>query len=234
MNARINREPSNRLLLPRVGGVKIGKKNERGFPESVDYFIPTGKYAALFTQAFGDKPQTIQIIFPDDDPAKVCSELYEYRDDAGKRIAYGDGQVFYVWDGKGYAEMTVKEHPNLMLNVAKRWPNNQVRKGSDGWQITLTLTFIIPMVRGIAGVWQFVSKGIASSIPNIRDTFDVMLAQKKKVSGIIFDLNVQFAKTQKPGDKSRYPVVTMVPNESEGNIRMIKEALKPVKVLENE
>lgn len=43
----------------------------------------------LFTQAYGEKPQTIQIVFPDDDPAKVCNERYEYRDDDGRLIAAG-------------------------------------------------------------------------------------------------------------------------------------------------
>ena len=59
------------MILPRVGQIKIGMKNANGYPQSVDYFIPTGKYAGLFTQAYGEKPQTIQIVFPDDDPAKV-------------------------------------------------------------------------------------------------------------------------------------------------------------------
>lgn len=75
----------SRLILPRVGQIKIGMKNANGYPQSVDYFIPTGKYAGLFTQAYGEKPQTIQIVFPDDDPAKVCNERYEYRDDDGRR-----------------------------------------------------------------------------------------------------------------------------------------------------
>lgn len=45
-------------------------------------------------------------------------------------------------------------------------------------------------------------------------------------------MNVQFAVSQKPGDRSRYPVVTIVPNESEGNLFKVKEAFKPVKLLE--
>ena len=82
MKGRIRRPEAekSRLILPRVGQIKIGMKNANGYPQSVDYFIPTGKYAGLFTQAYGEKPQTIQIVFPDDDPAKVCNERYEYRD----------------------------------------------------------------------------------------------------------------------------------------------------------
>ena len=74
MNGRIQRnEPNAQMVLPRIGKIKIGKKSERGFPQSVDYFIPSGKYAGLFTQAYGEKPQSIQIVFPSDDAATVCN-----------------------------------------------------------------------------------------------------------------------------------------------------------------
>lgn len=238
MKGRISRpQPGiNRVVLPRVGFVKVGLKekgkNGREYPKSVDYFIPTGKYAGLFTQAYGERPQTIQIVFPDDDPTKVCNEMYEYRDDEGRRVAYGDGETFFVWDGKKYEELSIKQYPNLMAGVAKKYPNKAVQNGKDGWQVTLTITFIAPLVRGIAGVWQFISKGTSSTIPNIRDTFDAMLQERGFVKGIVWDMNVQFAVSQKPGDRSRYPVVTIVPNESEGNLRKVKDAIKPIKLLE--
>ena len=231
---RIKRPDSDRgrLILPRVGFIKIGMKNANGYPQSVDYFIPVGKYAGLFTQAYGEKPQTIQIVFPDDDPENVCKEEYSYRDDEGRLIASGDGETFKVWDGKNYEQLTITNYPNLMEAIAKRYPNKMVRSGLDGWVISLTLTFIIPLVRGIAGVWQFTTKGIASTIPQIRDTFDAMIEQRGFCRGIIWDLNVQFAKSQKPGDKSKFPVVSMVPNESEENLQKIKEAYKPIKMIE--
>lgn len=235
MNGRIKRPEAekSRLILPRVGQIKIGMKNAKGYPQSVDYFIPTGKYAGLFSQAYGEKPQTIQIVFPDDDPAKVCNERYEYRDDDGRLIAAGDGETFQVWDGKKYEPLTTKEYPNLMLSIAKRYPNRKSKQdGHDGWEITLTLNFIVPLVRGVAGVWQFSTKGTASTIPQIRETFDGMLEERGFCKGIIFDLNVQFATTQKPGDKSRFPVVSLVPNESPDNVLKVRKAWEPVKQLE--
>lgn len=235
MKGRIKRPEANkaRLILPRVGFVKIGMKSERGLPQSVDYFIPVGKYAGLFTQAYGERPQTIQIIFPDDDPEKVCNERFEYRDDEGRLIAEGNGELFKVWDGTKYEELTVEQYPNLMQSIAKRYPNKAVKKGGDGWKITLTLNFIVPLVRGVAGVWQFTTNGSASTIPAIRETFDGMLAERGFCKGIIFDLNVQFATTQKPGDKSRFPVVSLVPNESDDNVLKVKKAFEPNKRIEN-
>ena len=120
-----------------------------------------------------------------------------------------------------------------MQSITKRYPNKKSRQPDcDGWEVTLTLNFIVPLVRGVAGVWQFATKGTASTIPQIRETFDGMLAERGFCKGIIFDLNVQFAVSQKPGDRSRYPVVTIVPNESEGNLFVVKEAFKPVQLLE--
>ena len=234
MGGRIlRRSETTKLVLPRVGTIKIGFKDERGYPRSVDYFIPTGKYASLFTKAYGEKPQTIQVVFPDDDPAKVCNERYEYRDDEGRLLASGDGENFKIWNGKEYQEVSIEQSPNLMKSVEKRHPNKLYQKTGEGWQIILTLNFIIPCVRGIAGVWQFSTKGTASTIPNIRNVFDAMLEMKGYCKGVIFDLSVQYAKSQKPGDKSRYPVVSLVPNESEENIRTIKASYEPIKILEN-
>lgn len=229
----INRLSSaqNRLFLPRVGNIKVGYKDAKGYPRSVDYFICTGKYAALFTAAYGEKPQTIQIVFPSDSAEQVCCERYEYRDNEGRLLATGDGEVFKCWNGKEYQELKVSDYPNLMKDIERRYPNSQYQRTGEGWNIILTLNFIIPCVRGVAGVWQFTTKGTASTIPNIRDTFDAILESNGFVKGIIFDLNVQFAKSQKPGDKSRYPVVSIIPNESEANINKINEAKQPIKML---
>jgi hypothetical protein len=235
MNGRIIRptEQASRLAFPRVGQIKVGFKNEKGFPQSVDYFIAVGKYAGLFTQAYGDRPSVIQVVFPDDDAEKVCREQYEYRDDFGKLLASGDGATFKVWNGEKYVELTTEDYPNLMDSIEKRYPNKQYTRTGDGWNITLTMNFIIPCVKGVIGVWQFVTKGTASTIPQIRDVFDAMLERRGFCKGIVFDLSVQFAKTQKPGNASRYPVVSLIPNESEENVRKIHDAYQPVKLIGN-
>lgn len=229
-NGRIRRPDAekNRLPYPQVGQVKIGYKTDKGYPTSVDYFIPQGKYARLFQKAFGEKPSTIQIVFPDDNPQKVCNERYEYRDDNGRLIASGDGENYRVWDGEKYIDMDINKYPNLMKSIATRYPNRNVKNGGDGWRIVLELNFMIPLVRGVAGVWKFTTKGNASTIPQIRDVFDEILEKRGFVRGIIFDLSVKFATTQKPGESRRFPVVSLTPNESENNVDKVKEAFKPI------
>lgn len=226
MNGRILRElqPSG-LPFPRVGFIKIGAKNERGLPVSLDYFIPSGKYGGLFTNAYGEKPNTIQIIFPDDDPVKVCREEYTFRDDKGNRIAFGDGVNFSVWDGNKYQNLSVVEYPGLMDKIATKYKSNK------GWEVGLQLNFICPLVRGVIGYWQFNTKGNASTIPTIVNTFDEVKKQLGTVKGLVFDLNVQFHKSNSPG-ASRYPVVTLVLNQSDENVAKISGVFKDIKRLE--
>ena len=103
--------------------------------------------------------------------------------------------------------------------VVSKSPRSPAKKG---WEISLILRFIIPKIRGIAGYWQFSTKGDASTIPQVRNIFDTMLERRGSVQGMIFDLNVKFAKSNKPGITSKYPVVSLVPNHSEENIAMVK------------
>lgn len=234
MSGRIYRpeQVSGILELPEIGRLHIGKKqmgqNGREYPVSVDYFIPAGKYAGMFTQALGEKPQTIQVIFPDDDPAKVCNERYEFRDDKGALVARGDGRTFEIWDGKHYAPYSVDSYPDIMEQIAK---NNPTKRGAENWDIVLTLRFIVPAVRGIVGVWQFSTKGKASSIRNIRESFDGVQMMRGTVTQTVFDLSVQFAKSNKPNTNSRYPVVSLVANDT--RLAEIQKMLQPTDSTKN-
>ena len=214
------------LELPEIGRLHIGKKqtgqNGKEYPVSVDYFIPTGKYAGIFTAALGEKPATIQVVFPSDDPAKVCNERYEYRDDKGALVARGDGQIFEIWNGQRYAPYSVEQYPDIMAQIADK---NPTKRGPDNWDIVLTLRVVVPAVRGVVGVWQFSTKGRASSIKNIRESFDGVKRMRGTVTQTVFDLSVQFAKSNKPGVNSRYPVVSLVANDN--RIAEIRQTLAP-------
>lgn len=231
MNGRIVRPDhgASMLELPEIGRLHIGMKtknqNGKEIPTSVDYFIPAGKYAELFKQALGEKPNTVAIIFPDDDPAKVCNERYTYRDDDGRLVARGDGMNFEIWNGKEYAPYSVAQYPDIMQQVAEKQPNKRVKAGKDGWDVELTMRFIVPAVRGIVGVWAFNTKGAASTIPNIRKSFDSVQVMRGTVTNTAFDLSVKFAKSNKPGDNSRFPVVELIANDN--RIEQIRAMLQP-------
>jgi hypothetical protein len=47
---------------------------------------------------------------------------------------------------------------------------------------------------------------------------------------VVFDLSVVMHRSNKPGDSSRYPVVSLVPNESRENLLKVKAASEPVRL----
>ena len=222
MSGRIVRPESTSMLeLPEIGRLHIGMKNDKGYPVSIDYFRPTGKYEGLFRQALGEKPQTIQVIFPSDDAEKVCNEQYQYRDDKGALVARGDGHTFEVWNGKVYAPYTIKDYPNIMQMIAEK---NPTKRKEDNWDIVLTMKFIVPAVRGVVGVWGLTTKGRASSVRNIRESFDAVQMMRGTVVTSVFDLSVHFHKSNKPNDTSRYPVLSLVANDN--RVSDIKELIQ--------
>lgn len=209
------------LELPEIGRLHVGMKSDKGYPMSIDWFRATGKYAALFAKALGEKPSTIQIVFPSDDAGKVCNERYEYRDDKGALVARGDGQVFEVWDGRGYVPYMVDQYPDIMRQITAK---NPTKRGDDNWDVVLTLRFIVPAIRGVVGVWVLNTKGRASSVKNLRDSFDSVQAMRGTVTTSVFDLSVHFHKSNKPNQNSRYPVLELVCNDS--RVTEIREMLK--------
>ena len=201
------------------------------YPTSVDYFIPAGKYADLFTQALGEKPQTITIVFPDDNPQKVCDERLEYRDNAGALVARGDGREFEVWNGKKYVVCSIEQYPNLLEQIAEKYPKKPRGEDDNGWDIALTMRFIIPAVRGVVGVWGFTTKAKSSSIKNLRDSFDAVQAMRGTVTTSAFDLSVHLHKSNKPNQSSRYPVLDLVCNDA--RVSEIQKLMKPTESMKN-
>lgn len=224
MNGRLIRQiEGNKPTIPVIGKIKVGIKNENGLPKSVDHFVATGRYLSHFEKAYGNKPQKVHVVFMEDDPAKVCNLRYELRDNQGKLVASGDGENFKVWNPKanngrgGYDLFTETEHPEIMNKISKK------TNTPSGWQTVLTLRFLLPMVNTVWGYWEFSTKGSASSIPNIIGIFDAIIENQGFVRGMVFDLTVDFAKSQKPNDRSRYPVVNLVLNHDQSNLDQIKK-----------
>lgn len=215
-----NEQNAEMLELPEIGRLHIGMKSDKGYPMSIDWFRATGKYAGLFHQSCGDKPNTIQIIFPSDNAEIVCNERYEYRDEKGALVARGDGKNFEVWNGKIYAPYSIDDFPDIMQQIAAK---NPTKRGADNWDVALTLRFIIPAVRGVVGLFSLTTKGAASSIKNVRDSFDSVQMMRQTVTTSVFDLSVHFHKSNKPGESSRYPVLELVCNDN--SISTVREML---------
>lgn len=220
MTGRIKRAKQEpRLAFPQIGKIKCGKKGANGFPVSVDYFIPTGKYESYFREAYGEKPSTLQVVFMEDDPKLVCDERLELRNSAGQLIAKGDGINFHVFNMKSekYEPFSIEDHPDILERL--------VAKYGGEWKTTLTLRFLLPKISGLVGHWELRTGGEKSSIPEIIGVFDRVLEQMGYIKGIIFDLNVAVHKSNKPNSKSKFPVLSLVPNHSPENLSLVKKHL---------
>lgn len=216
MQARILR-PTQAIKLPEVGKIKVGEKLEGdNFPRSLDYFRPTGDYAPHFWEAYGEKPNLIEIVFPSNDAKECCYERFELRDGA-KRYAEGDGETFSAWSDKekDYVTVTKTEYPNIMDMLSK--------KTGTEWRTRLTLRFMLVKLRHVMGVWSLSSHAEASSIPEIISTFDMVAEKAGRVAGIPFDLSVQKVTSQKPGSKSSYPVIKLVPNLGVNQLEAVRQ-----------
>ena len=221
--ARIKRQKQE-IGLPRIGKIKVGElveRNGKTFPQSLDYFRATGKYASHFHKVYGDKPNQITIVFVTDNLDVACDEEYHLRDKAGGLYGRGDGETFRIWNGEieDYVTATTSDYPNLMDQAEKK------SKSPQGWQAVLTLRFIIPTIPGVVGMWELQTKGERSSLPQIRDAFDFVRDWAGTVVNIPFNLTVEKVKSQRPGSKSKFPVIQLIPNVTKENMEMVRNAL---------
>jgi len=75
----------------------------------------------------------------------------------------------------------------------------------------LMLRFVVLGLRGLAGLWTFITRAEATSGPDIRDAFDQVRAQLGgRVAFLPFDLNVEVVETKHVSGSRRFPRVTLV------------------------
>ena len=200
--------------MPIIGKIKIGEL-VNGFPRSLDYFRIDSEYAEAVHKKYGEKPTCLPIGFISDEGESSIMEQWVYREN-GKIVAKGDGEEFMVWNpslGKiGQYELKTKsQESDLLKSIAKKYPK------SNGWQVELTMRFILPGINTIMGMWQLTTKGVASSIEQIVSVVEMTENMNGSIVGVPFDLTVTMHKSQKPGDKSKYPVLALVPHAREDN-----------------
>lgn len=208
-------QKNRQVKFPVLGKIKVGIKNDKGHPTSLDYFVATGNYANYFTDAFGPKPDSIEIMFLSDNFEDSCYERYELRQ-GPKLFAFGDGECFKVFDEKkdDYIEKTMEKNADEIKSLHK--------KVGGEWKSVLHMSFLIPAIKGVFGVWQLSTKGDKSSIPTILGAFQMVQQMAKTVIGIPFDLQVKKVVSNKPGSKNKFPVINLVPNVSAGHLEKVR------------
>lgn len=197
----------------RVVNPKTGKEN----PSSFDYFKIDGDsedYNKAVHDVYGDKPNMLRIAFLSDDMSECCNHFLELRDGAGKCVVYGDGVEFH--------EVREVERKFVYVLVKPKDPEAYMAEMESkvGKQFTESLKMRF-LIMGTAekpiplfGTWELNTKGIESSIKNIVGQVDTVLEATGRIRMIPFDLHVKKVKSDKAGNSSRYPVLSLFCNLS--------------------
>lgn len=207
-------QPQKRTL-PEIGRISIGEKgftaDNRAFPKSTDYFVVRSNFEKKVTDTYGEKPTELPIFFYSDDFNEVCTERLEIRDKAGALYAYGDGETFYVFNKNAYKEVTLSSKPDL-IETCENYLKSQAGSMAKyiKWAHVLRMRFCIKDIPAL-GYWQFTTKAVATSIPNLRDRFDGSMESFGFIRFLPFTLTIKKVKSNKPGVTDTYPVVDLVP-----------------------
>jgi len=215
-------QPAKTVGIGIVGKISIGEKGEKGNPVSLDYFRckANPEYQQMFRDKYGEKPNKLTIVFLSTNPDENCTNFYELRDSAGKRISYGDGEKFMV--ATMQQDRSVKDVEVIPADPDK-WMEQQAQKSGTAWKECLILRFALPEMP-VLGLWEFVTFGDDSTIPAILGSIDVVQSMAGRICLIPFDLSVKKVKSDKAGSKSVYPVVSLTCNlsaETAEKVRML-------------
>jgi len=214
-----------------VGGkIKVGEiiKTPSGDrPTSLDYFRATSEnadYVAAFHTGCGEKPKNLSIMFTSNE---ACQEWMELRDKAGKMFAKSDGET--VWRIAQVGNTIKTDFVIVTPAEADKFGGYQglcdalaARAGAGCvWKHKCSLEFIIIDVKNILTQWRFETAGSKSSVDSIVNAFDAIKGMLGTVKGLVFDLAVKKVKSDKAGDKSFYPVVSLTCNMGLTNIEKL-------------
>jgi hypothetical protein len=216
MRIKINKDGTIRgqqPKLPEIGKIRTGKKikrNGKEYPTSLDHFIATGNFASGFHRACGEQPKSLPICFFSDDTNDSVSSFLAAYDNQGKTFVEGDGEYWRYYD----SESDSYKEGELTIDQVKK---AVAKKGLELKEV-LRMKFVIvdvllPCEIGAIGYWTLYSSGAASSIPNITEVFDTIQQMNGTVMGVVFDLEVKKVTSRKPGSKSRYPVISLIPRK---------------------
>lgn len=212
--------PANQPALTELGRIAVGEKVERSgqvVPSSIDSFRIRGDFADVVHKVYGETITELPILFYSDQEEHVCNERLEIRTADGKLFGFGDNHTFYIWNDelKKYAVTTVERRPQIMdetvVFLQKGLPPHKTRL--IRWLPVLTLRFVIREIP-LLGYWQFSTRAVQTTIPNLRNKFDEYKKLFGSVQYLPFLLKVRKVKSNKPGAVYQYPIVDLVPQFS--------------------
>lgn len=189
------------VRLPILAKIKIGEKNEKGYPTSLDHFIAykgeSGSNTAVtkFNDILGS-PKEITIFFGQDEDICLTHKLCRYK--ADREVCSSiDDEIDKAFDKEQNKEVSCPCHHFNPGTGEKQTCFEQ-----------LSMRFFIPKAEAV-GLWQFDTRS-KHSIANILS--GLLLAKQffSSIAGIPFTLSVSKVKSTLPnGVKTQFPIVKL-------------------------
>ena len=186
--------------MPRVGKLRLGikatsKKTGNQFPKAVDYFVcnadasTSAEAAQAFRAVYGDKPRSVDIMFPTDDMTQFFPQFYRRYGSGSGLLCKGDGITANAVDPETGEFSEIDCCPPECEWAAKQH-----------CRPVGTLMFMMPKVPGL-GCWQIDTSSV-NSIINLNSAIDFIKGLTGgRIAGIPLRLVVKPKEVQVEGRK---------------------------------
>ncbi|MDP3063729.1 MAG: hypothetical protein Q8O40_11060, partial [Chloroflexota bacterium] len=192
---------SDRPRLPRLGkirlGIKVEEEGKKPYPRAVDYFVCPLEVQAVL----GEKPTSLPIAFPTDDPDQWASHYYRRYSSFRGLTCRGDGEKATRWvDLEKAVDKATGELPTQEQSHPRFWPvaSRETKKtiqreiecpplscpefAQKQCKPVMNLQFMLPTVEGI-GIWQLDTSSW-NSIRNVLAGLNLVKSLTRSVLGV--------------------------------------------------
>lgn len=216
---------TDRPRLVRLGKIRLGVKkvSAKGneYPSAVDYFVCPPEV----TKVYGEKPRELDIMFPDDDVAKVAGAAYKMYTATRGKICTSDGlTAVRIVDDEvlaGNASPTQEQLDRALVRPDTKafsrreipCPNAECRFFQDDQcKVVMNLMFVLYKVPGI-GVYQL-DTGSYNSIVDVRGGIElVRRITNGRLRGVPLKLRVKPTTAYPEGKKKNVFTLELVSME---------------------
>lgn len=206
------------VRFPRLGEIRLGEKDENGYPKALDYFVVPPEVQ----EVYGPEPRELDIMFPHEDLEVVMPAALKRYGEQWGLICRGDGEIATL--SSLYARKNPQEYQLRFEQGRFIGPDGEalpVLPGEDGrgWvQIrcpyrncphyqrqhcreVVLLNVLLPKVPGVLGVYTLAT-GSFHSYTNIRNALGMLRAMVGRISFIPLRLRVRMQEVHpEVGDK---------------------------------
>jgi hypothetical protein len=185
--------------MPRIGKLRLGVKETssrtgKQYPKAVDYFVvkedlsTSAEAAEEFKKVYGDKPRSVDIMFPTDNPEEFFPQFYRRYGSGAGLLCKGDGRI---------ANMVAENGQLLEVECCPESCEWAMKKHC---RPVGTIQFLIPSVPGV-GCWQ-IDTSSYHSVVNLNSGIEfIRQLTGGRIAGIPLRLVVKPKEVQVDGKK---------------------------------